>query len=232
MTAARSLAVLAAEAGNRIGPNRDGAPVVQVPMQHLRFHPRNVRSNLGDLTALVESVRQEGILVPLMAEKLPGGGLQLLHGHRRWAAADLAGLRRVPVAIVPAHTPDEAIMLMLAENTGRATVEPGDLQRSVRALRAEFGWSVGAIAARLGVPEATINGWGAGRGLAQPARPASARPARTVPTRPPAPKLRPVAVHKLLGRLDAGEVDEAAVVAELRGWMGDWQPVLKPEATS
>ncbi len=107
---------------HRLGPDREGAPVLQVPLQHLRFHPRNIRTNLGDLTALAESIRHEGVLVPLMAEKRRTGGLQLLHGHRRWAAADMVKLLRVPCTIVPEHTDDQAILLMLAENTGRADV--------------------------------------------------------------------------------------------------------------
>lgn len=231
MTAAVPLRVLAAGQGNRIGPDRDGAPVVHVPLQRLRFHPRNVRTGLGDLTALTESIRQEGVLVPLMAEKLPSGGLQLLHGHRRWAAADLAGLRRVPVVIVPAHTTDEAILLMLAENTGRAAVDPGDLRTAVKALVDEFGYTPGSVAQRLGVDVDVVTGWRSGRGVMAATRPAptTSAPRPTRPPRPPQPKLRPKAVHDLLARRDTGELDDADVVAAVREWMGDWQPAAPAE---
>ncbi|MDN5918992.1 MAG: ParB N-terminal domain-containing protein [Pseudonocardia sp.] len=235
MSASAPLRVLAAEHGNRLGPDREGAPVVNVPLQHLRFHPRNIRSNLGDLTALTESIRQEGILVPLMAERIASGGLRLLHGHRRWAAADMAGLRRAPVVIVPAHADDDAILLMLAENTGRAAVDTRDLQRSVHTLRVEFRWSVAAIAARLGVAEDVVESWGSGRARALPspgaAAPRRATPVRTGPPRPPTPKVGPKVVHQLLAQHAAGAVDDAAVVAQLRALLGDWKPAVKPEAS-
>lgn len=96
---------------------RARASVASVPVERLRAHPRNVRTDLGDLRELADSIRHEGVLVPLMAEQR-GAVLRLLHGHRRWAAAKLAGLARVPVIIVPEHTDDQALALMLAENTG------------------------------------------------------------------------------------------------------------------
>lgn len=224
----------------RLGPDREGAPVVQVPLQALRFHPRNIRTNLGDITALAESIRQEGVLVPLMAERRPSGGLQLLHGHRRWAAADLAGLRRVPCMIVPEHSDDEAILLMLAENTGRAAVDPGDLQTAIETLTsAEFRYSISSLAVRLGVPEATIRAWKGGRAdvhptaaLAAASAPASSAAARARKRRsdagrpkPSAPRIRAKDVHALLDRLDSGEIDSAALVGQLRTWLGDWRPV-------
>lgn len=209
-----------------------------MPLQALRFHPRNIRANLGDLTALAESIRAEGVLVPLMAEKRPTGGLRLLHGHRRWAAADMAGLRRVPVTIVAAHTDDEAILVMLAENTGRAEVAPPDLQAAIRSLVDEFGWSPGAVAKRLGVARAMVEDWGAGRTsrprtLAGRVSPEVAPKAGRAP-RAWRPTIRPRVVHELLARWDTGEVDAATLVAELRGWLGDWTPTgqTKPAAAT
>lgn len=222
---------------HRLGPDREGAPVVAVPLQHLRFHPRNIRHDLGDLTALAESIRHEGVLVPLMAEKRRSGGLRLLHGHRRWAAADLAGLRRVPCVIVPEHTDDEAILLMLAENTGRADVEPPDLQAAVRALLDEFDYSPRVVARRLGVPVSVVEAWGRGRAARPTPRPGAVSPGpellttqrrREAQLRNPSPKIRPTAVHELLARWDTNDLDAAALVAELRGWLGDWKPAPTP----
>lgn len=211
-----------------LGPDRDGARTVHVPLQALRFHPRNIRSDLGDITDLAESIRHEGVLVPLMAERRPSGGLQLLHGHRRWAASQLAGLRRVPCVIVPPHADDEAMLLMLAENTGRAAVDPADLQATIRTLTGpEFGHRPATIAARIGVPVHTVLSWRDGRTPAAPKRPAGP----STPTRPRPPRIRAKDVHQLVAAWDAGEVESAVLVEQLRTWLGSWTPPA-PELTS
>jgi ParB/RepB/Spo0J family partition protein len=220
---------------HRLPPDREGRPVVQVALQALRFHPRNIRTNLGNLDELAQSIREEGVLVPLMAERRDSGALRLLHGHRRWAAADMVGLRRVPTMIVPCHTDDQAILLMLAENTARAEVTASDLQAAIETLVGEFGYSPRMVARRLGVPPTVIATWRAGRPTWPDWVATRAAPKPGAAPRKPVPSIRPKRVHELLGRVDAGELDPAAAVAELRAWMGDWQPAppaAKPPTVS
>ncbi|MBO0847842.1 MAG: ParB/RepB/Spo0J family partition protein [Pseudonocardia sp.] len=186
-----------------------------MPVDRLRAHPRNIRSDLGDLRELAESIRHEGVLVPLMAEDGRGTCLQLLHGHRRWAAAQLAGVRRVPVVIVDPHDTDEAILVMLAEDKKRA-VSPEDRGRAVVQLRTEFGYTWEGVAARLGVSVGTVRNWAdrhAGPGVTT--RRAKARQR---------PRIRPTQVHDLISQVDAGELDAAAAVDAMRRWLGDWRP--------
>lgn len=166
---------------------RELAGIAMVPLQALRFHPRNIRGNLGDLAELAASIRHEGVLVPLMAERRPGGGLRLLHGHRRWAAADQAGLTRVPVQIVAAHTDDEAILLMLAEDKKQA-VDLSDRAKAIRVLHDEFHYSWPAIAERLGITTDELAAW---RKDTNPAR----------RTQAPAPPRRPAATPAPAGRI-------------------------------
>lgn len=183
----------------RLGPDREGAPVVEVPLQHLRFHPRNIRTNLGDITALAESIRHEGVLVPLMAEKRPGGGLQLLHGHRRWAAADLAGLRR-------AGPEFNYSVESLAQRLGVS-------EQTVRDWRAGRAGPAGVhVAAPAPTRPPTA---GAPR---RRVRKDAGRP------KPSAPRFRPAVVHGLLQRLDRGEIAADDVVAHLREVLGTWAP--------
>ena len=138
-------------------PFREDARAAYVDTCRLRAHPRNVRADLGDLRELAESIRYEGVLVPLMAER-HGDHLRILHGHRRWAAAQLAGLRRVPVLIVPQHADDEAMFLMLAEDKKRP-LTPEDKRSAVLTLRDEFHKTWPEIAERLGYSVPTVRAW-------------------------------------------------------------------------
>lgn len=106
--------------------------LARVPLEALRFHPRNIRKSLGDLRELAESIRREGVLVPLMAQRTPGGGLQLLHGHRRWAACDMIGRKTAPVVIIErVLSDDQAILLMLAEDKKEAVDAVSDAMEAV-----------------------------------------------------------------------------------------------------
>lgn len=144
----------------RPGPRAPGVHIARVPVDRLRYHPRNVRRELGDLRELTASIRAEGVLCPLMAHR-HGQVLRLLHGHRRLAAAQLAGLRAVPVVIVAERDDDEAISLMLAENLHRVGLDAGERRVALRALLDEYGHTPAGLAARLGVSPDTVHRWAA-----------------------------------------------------------------------
>jgi ParB/RepB/Spo0J family partition protein len=201
--------------------------VAMIPTSRLRMHPRNIRRTFTDLDELAASIRHEGVIEPLIAHQrfMRGPGVQdleLIAGHRRLAAAEIAGLRRVPVVVVPRLTDDEAMLAMLAENTARVAVPPADLGQAVTTLHDEFSYSYAAIAERLGITLDELGAWRKGRlhAAVRPGPRASSGRRR----RAPVPFVRPKALHELLVRWDADEVDAPALVAELRGWLGDWKP--------
>jgi DNA-binding XRE family transcriptional regulator len=167
-----------------------------------------------------------------------GAYLQLLHGHRRWAAAQIAGVRRVPVVIVDPHEHDEAILVMLAEDKKQA-VTPADRGRAVRQLREEFGFTWEGVAARLGVSVATVRNWANDSAdSADPAgedstgRPRKIRQQPRGDGTPPPPRIRAAHVHDLISRVDAGDLDARAAVDTLRGWLGGWQPLTANSSVS
>lgn len=221
--------VVTAIAPPAIREERAVVAVAMIPTSRLRMHPRNIRRTFTDLDELAASIRHEGVIEPLIAHQryMRGPGVQdleLIAGHRRLAAAEIAGLRRVPVVVVPRLTDDEAMLAMLAENTARVAVPPADLGQAVTTLHDEFSYSYAAIAERLGITLDELGAWRKGRLLGTaPARrslPASSGRRR----RAPVPFVRPKALHELLVRWDADEVDALELVAELRGWLGDWKP--------
>src|ERR1700733_9465237 len=130
--------------------------------QHLHVsrltpHPANVRDDLGDLTDLADSIREHGILQPIVVQSVPAGGgqFQIVAGHRRYAAARKAGLDMVPVVIRDSAEPAKVVELMLVENLQRADLNPMDKAEAMGKLRSH-GYSTLDIAKAIGVSDATV----------------------------------------------------------------------------
>jgi len=106
------------------------------------------------LEALAESIREHGIIQPLLVTRVETKGegpavYQLIAGERRLQAARMAGLSRVPVVVKEA-TSSEALELALVENLQRADLNPLEEAQAFRRLADEFGLTQEAIAARVG----------------------------------------------------------------------------------
>lgn len=130
----------------------DGADVRQVvwPLSDLRPNPLNPRLTMHDhlLDELTASIRAQGVLQPLLVT--PDG--LIVAGHRRLAAAILAGLSEVPV-VVRDLTESEQLTAMLSENLQRADLTPLEEAQGYHALR-QMGFSIADIARQVGV-----HGW-------------------------------------------------------------------------
>lgn len=87
-------------------------------------HPFKVRMDEG-MMELVDSVKQRGVLAPLLVRPAPDGGYQMVSGHRRKRAAELAGLPTLP-CIVKELTDDEAVIIMVDSNLQRERVLPSE----------------------------------------------------------------------------------------------------------
>ena len=87
-------------------------------------HPFKVRMD-ESMMELADSVKQHGILVPSLVRPMPDGGYQMVSGHRRKRAAELAELPTVP-CIVRELTDDEAIIIMVDSNLQREQVLPSE----------------------------------------------------------------------------------------------------------
>ena len=87
-------------------------------------HPFKVRMD-ESMTEMVESVKERGVLSPVLVRPMPDGGYQMVSGHRRKMAAELAELPTVP-CIVRELTDDEAIIIMVDSNLQREQVLPSE----------------------------------------------------------------------------------------------------------
>ena len=87
-------------------------------------HPFKVRMD-ESMTKMVESVQERGVLSPVLVRPMPDGTFQMVSGHRRKMASDLAGKETLP-CIVRDLTDDEAILIMVDSNLQRETILPSE----------------------------------------------------------------------------------------------------------
>ena len=87
-------------------------------------HPFKVRMD-ESMTELADSVKERGVLSPVLVRPMPDGSYQMVAGHRRKMAAELAGLPTVP-CIIRELTDDEAIIIMVDSNLQRERVLPSE----------------------------------------------------------------------------------------------------------
>src|SRR5487761_1529773 len=92
----------------------------RAPIEKLRANSRNPRRNFaeGELVELSVSIREKGILQPIIVRPSYDGGYEIIAGERRWRAAQKAGLHEVPIVKVEASD-KEALEIAIVENVQR-----------------------------------------------------------------------------------------------------------------
>ena len=151
----RGLAALFGEGGARViaGPGTPRA----VPIEAIRpspFQPRR-RFAEAELDGLVQSIREKGVIQPLLVRPVegegsePGTDFELVAGERRWRAAQRAGLHEVPVVIRP-FGDSEVLEIALVENLQREDLTPLEEAEAYSRLMHEFGRSQAEVAETIG----------------------------------------------------------------------------------
>lgn len=128
-----------------------GGGVLQVPVDSIQRNPRQPRTqfNKDDLSELSASIREHGVLQPLIVSPGEAGAFILIAGERRLQAAQKAGLKTVPV-ISRQASGQELLELALVENIQRADLNPLEEAEAYHQLIDEFGLSHEAVAKRVG----------------------------------------------------------------------------------
>lgn len=129
--------------------------LVYLSVDRITPHPDNPRKDLGDLTELSDSIKQNGILQNLTVVPQGGGGYRALIGHRRLAAAKMAGLTEVPCVIVE-MSQKEQLGVMFAENVQRADLTPYE-QAECLQMMIDLGETAASVAQQTGLSEATVS---------------------------------------------------------------------------
>ena len=110
------------------------------------------------LDDLVQSIRTNGIIQPIIARKVDQGRYQIIAGERRWRAAQRAGLRKVPVVVkdVGTHEKQRRLEMALIENIQRENLNPIEEAQAYQLLVNEFGLKHDDIAAQVGKDRSSI----------------------------------------------------------------------------
>ncbi len=130
--------------------------LVEAAVGEISPNPRQPRSTVdqSELSELAASIREHGLIQPLIVTR-SSSGYTLIAGERRWRAAQLAGLEKVPV-IVKETTPQEMLELAIIENIQREDLNAIEEAQAYRQLMDDFGMTQEAVAERVGKGRSTI----------------------------------------------------------------------------
>ena len=155
-----------------VHPPADSAGIgTVVPLAAPAAHPENPRTDLGDLSELAASIAAQGLFEPLVVVTVaayareggqpgyPGPAFThvIVMGHRRAAAAAVAGKDAVPVIVRDDLAGAAAIAAMIAENRHRADLDPLAEARAMSALIERHGWRQRRVAAEIGCSQAHVS---------------------------------------------------------------------------
>lgn len=149
----RGLAALIGDVGDEIGAMERARGQRRVPVEFLRPSARNPRRNFVevDLEDLTASVRERGILQPIIVRSIPGmiDAYEIIAGERRWRAAQRAELHDVPVILVEADD-REALEIAIVENVQRTDLNAIEEAAGYERLIAEFSYTQNDLARVIG----------------------------------------------------------------------------------
>jgi ParB family chromosome partitioning protein len=121
-----------------------------IALDELHPSPNNPREHLTGIDELALSIREVGLIQPIVVQRIPGhGGYQIIAGHRRYAAAKHLGMTEVPCIVRRDMLPDEELLAMLVENGQRANLDPIEEARALRTLQSG-GLTIAEVARKIG----------------------------------------------------------------------------------
>lgn len=131
--------------------------VVNIDINQLQPNPLQPRGLVTpeSLIDLVDSIKEHGILEPLVVAKTPAG-YQIIAGERRWRASKLAGLKTVPT-IIKETSPQGMLEMAIVENVQRSDLNAIDRAKAFRRLMDEFGLANNEISQRVGKSPAYVS---------------------------------------------------------------------------
>ena len=135
----RGLAALIGDVGDETSVADSGRKPRRAPIENLQPNPRNPRRLFTDdeLDELAASIRERGIIQPIVARALKGDNFEIIAGERRWRAAQRAGLHDVPIAVVEANDA-QSLEYAIIENVQRTDLNPIEEATGYLALMDDF----------------------------------------------------------------------------------------------
>jgi ParB family transcriptional regulator, chromosome partitioning protein len=141
----------------RLSRAEDTADVQRIGVDQIvpnRYQPRQIflQQELAELTA---SIKESGVIQPIVVRRKGDGVYELIAGERRWRASKEAGLTVIP-AVVKNCTDQEALLLALVENLQREDLNPMETARAYSRMMKEFGLTQEAVATKVGRDRSSV----------------------------------------------------------------------------
>jgi len=136
---------------------KDGPVLMDIPVKDLVPNPNQPRVHFDEesLSDLSASIREIGVLQPLLVRQMPDGSFQLIAGERRWRAAQRAGLMTVP-AVVKTTDDMTSVEQALVENLHRQDLSPLEEASAFQQLIDDFGFTHDDVAKRVGKSRSSV----------------------------------------------------------------------------
>lgn len=144
--------------GEKQKPAENGAAVSRLPLSALqagKYQPRQ-KMDAGPLQELAESIREQGVMQPLLVRAIAAGKYEIIAGERRFRAATLAGLTEVPVLVSLADDKGAAAMALI-ENMQREDLNPLEESQGLARLIEEFGFTHEQAAKSVGKSRSAVS---------------------------------------------------------------------------
>jgi ParB family chromosome partitioning protein len=141
-----------------IGGAGDIRELAELAVAEIQPNPRQPRRHFEAeaVSGLAESIREQGLIQPVVVRPRDAGGYELIAGERRWRAAREAGIETLPAVIRTAGDRD-ALLLAVVENVARENLSPVEEARAYAVLLDEFALSLGEVAARVGRSKPSVS---------------------------------------------------------------------------
>ena len=126
-----------------------------IPVTSIFPNPEQPRTEFGDLTELTESIKEKGVLEPLLVRPADDGKFMIIAGERRWRASQLAGLEEVPC--IEMQVDDKGLAeIALIENLQRKDLTVWEEADGLAALKEKFGYTQDEIAQKISKGRTTV----------------------------------------------------------------------------
>lgn len=141
---------------NLIGETKPGESVVEISLSEIKANPYQPRKsfNEDELRGLAESIKEQGLLQPIVVRKV-NNEYELVAGERRLRAAKIAGLEKIG-ALVRNYSNEESMNLALLENLQRSDLNPMEVAEAYKRLMKEGGMTQEELSKKLGVKRSSV----------------------------------------------------------------------------
>ncbi len=131
--------------------------VAEIDIEKIKPNPNQPRKNfdIDALNELASSIKVHGIVQPIVVNDLGDGAYMIIAGERRWRAANICGLKKVP-AVVRNYTEKQVKEISIIENLQREDLNPIEAAKAIKELMDEYGLTQDAVSDRIGKSRSSV----------------------------------------------------------------------------